>query len=212
MRRLAVLAVGAALLAGCGDDQPSPEQQAKEVRTALAGIPQDGITLGSLQAPATLTVFARPSDYGFEQWVVDDLPELAAPIKAGKVKLQYRTLAGGADATSADDDQRLAGLLQAAGLQDKLYDLLAVVSAQYAGYLDDLTVNDLLRAVPGLSARDVRASADDPRITAAIERAGKANTFSRPGVRVWTLSRGEGSSPEVLRTPEAVAAAVAKLG
>lgn len=155
--------------AGCGKDDTAESERA--AATAIRGVKQAGPVLGESAAPATLTVFARADDIRLRPFVDDVLPELTRRFVAtGKLKVMVRTIADGGNANRAV----LARAVQAAGLQNRFYDTLAAVAANYRGTVSaqglptvvDASETDVDTA---LLRRDMRS----PRVLKAVERGGR---------------------------------------
>ncbi len=163
----------AACLAGCGAGAP-PDSTATVVRRNLevvAGLPQDGITLGKVDAKATLTVFASldASNQGFFS---RDLPVIVKRwVRSGKLRVQLRTVTKDVDATSDGDAASGAALATAAGVDDHLWEFVASLTARYLGYTDDDLLTAALRDVPGIDPAAVRAAAKSARVVQAVKRA-----------------------------------------
>jgi protein-disulfide isomerase len=94
----AVLAIAIAIGTSGGSSGPPPtsaaaKQTAANVATQLTGISQSGTTLGSSSAPVTVTEYGDlvcPVCKDFAQGAAQQL--IANDVKAGKVKLVYRSL------------------------------------------------------------------------------------------------------------------------
>ena len=97
---LAALLIGASLLTGTEKEasaQPAPVPAAVEFaesNTLLAGIPQDGIVLGSPKAPITLVEFADLQCPYCAAWARDAFPTVVDEyVRTGKVRLVFRGMA-----------------------------------------------------------------------------------------------------------------------
>jgi hypothetical protein len=158
----------------------------REALSAVNGLPQDGITLGENTAPATLEARLNVDNLRLAGFFAQDLPRLRSMIKNGQLRVQIRTL------TVPNDDAStaLARLAHAAGLEDALWNFLAVVASDYDGALVPGAEGRLLALTPGVSRGIVATHAADERVLAAVQRAG---TFTRGGAD-FTLSRKNGSS------------------
>ncbi|MBI5106654.1 MAG: thioredoxin domain-containing protein [Solirubrobacterales bacterium] len=151
---VAIVAVAIALSSGGGDDGGSSGggevAGAKETTEMLAGIPQDGITLGKADAPVTLVEFADPQCPFCKEYAMNAVPPLVEKyVRTGKVKMQLQVLTFvGADSKKAG--QALAGAAQ----QDKLWNAAHLVyfnqGQENTGYVTDEWINGILGAIPGL--------------------------------------------------------------
>jgi hypothetical protein len=75
------------------DKATSREEVDREVSELLAGIPQDGPTLGEPKAPITLRVFADLECPTVRRFVVSRLPAIISTwVRNGVIKLEYRSL------------------------------------------------------------------------------------------------------------------------
>jgi hypothetical protein len=162
----------------------------------LAGIPQDGITLGRLDAPDRLAVYADVLSAGFGTFQEDVLPELVRRyVRPGQMAIQIRTLPEATDqALSGISDPALAARgAQAAGLQNHLWQYLAVLSARYPGYFDSDVLADVLSHTPGVQVRAAERDVKSRRIARAVERAAtraRGIGLRRPPGFVFDLAGG----------------------
>lgn len=90
---LAAVVVGSVLLispnsSGAGQDARFDH----EVSALLAGIPQEGRTLGAPAAPVTLQLFADLKDDDSQRWVLTLLPAIIDEfVRPGILKIEYRS-------------------------------------------------------------------------------------------------------------------------
>jgi protein-disulfide isomerase len=109
---------------GSGNDTTSGTTAAAP-SSSLAGIPQNGDTLGSPSAPVTLVVYEDPQCPFCRRWNVETLPTVLTDyVRPGRIKLVYRGVV-------IIGPNSLLGLraIYAAAEQDKLWNL---VDALYA--------------------------------------------------------------------------------
>ncbi len=153
-------ASGATEIAGAGS-----------VNRMLRGVPQQGIELGKPDAPVTLVEIAEPQCPFCAKWARDELPGLVSRyVRRGKIRIEYR----GLSFIGSDSDGLLA-LAEAAGIQNKLWN---VVELEYAnqggegsGYADPAYLTAVARAVPGLDVKKVFADARSSKVRAPINEA-----------------------------------------
>lgn len=147
---------------------------ASRLVASIGKLPQDGITLGDLGAPATLTLYTPvdaflPAFYGVE------LPELIDRlIEPGRMKLQIRTL----PSPGASRPRELARTAQAIGLRDRLWEFLAQLGVRHAGGSGDELVEEALAAISGVRPGWVARKARSRRVRDAVARAAR---FARQG-------------------------------
>lgn len=209
--RTTVIAVGAGglvvvallLLALLGSSNgPAVAESPTSVRLTLAALdrlPQDGIVLGDPAAPATLVVFSAldvPS-----RGIGSALRPLATgPVAEGRLKLELRTLSHDPERLAPDDGDaaRVARVAQAAGLQDKQWQLLAVLADGSPGYVDEDLLDDAVARVPGLDRSRVRHDARSPRISAAVARADAMAEQAEVGPDAPLVLERDGQAPVAL--------------
>ena len=151
-----VLAAALVSLAGCSAGDPvSNARQTARGLDAIAGLPQDGFTLGASNAPWTLSVMSTPTSYELDQ-LITLLPSVTDGfVRDGRLKLQMRTPTRGP--YGANGEERAAsGALLAAGLQGRYWDALIRFVANYAWRRDD----DRAREPDGPVGRAGRRSRD----------------------------------------------------
>jgi protein-disulfide isomerase len=109
-----------AILGAKANDEMDPARVHEEVSALLAGLPQHGTTLGSPDAPLTLTVFGDLECPTVRKFVTAYLPSIVDTwVRDGRVKLEYRSL----KTDTADEqlffDQETAAI--AAGTQHRMW-------------------------------------------------------------------------------------------
>ena len=204
--RLLSAALATALIAsaaGCSaGDTASDERQVRSGLAAIAGVPQDGYTLGRPGARWTLSVISAPTSYELDH-LVTVLPALGERfVRGGRVKLQMRTPTMGP--YGADGDERAAaGALLAAGLQRRYWDALVRFVATYDGEVTTSGLTALLRR-SGVADID-RALADrsSPLIRAALDRAdADAEKAGGTGHLIYLLTSDGGDEFDLTRQAE----------
>ena len=182
---IAAALVAASLLGSSAQGEPSasqPRLAAPVERDPLfRGIPQDGIALGSAQAPVTLVEYADLQCPYCAQWARDAFPTIVEQyVRGGRVRVVFRGLAF----IGPQSDTALRAAL-AAGEQDRLWDvvhgLFVRQGAENSGWVSDA----LLRSFgdTGLDAPRMLESTDSPWVerqfaaaSRAAERAGVSGT------------------------------------
>jgi protein-disulfide isomerase len=155
--------------AGAGDTL----QGVAETKSLLSGIPQKGITLGNANAPVTIVEFADPQCPFCKDYTLNEMPALIEKyVRTGKAKMELRLLSFiGPDSVTA------AGVLTAAGRQDKLWNTTDLFyrnqGEENSGYVTD----DFLTEVLNGAVADVIAivGAREPAVSQEL---GAAKTLS----------------------------------
>jgi protein-disulfide isomerase len=157
---LAVLAVVVAVvIAGPAKDDSQKGGSPTAVVSALKGIPQSGVTLGSPDAPVTMVEFADLQCPFCAEYSRDVLPTLIDHyVRTGKVQLQLRLLR-----FLGPDSDRLARVAVAASAQDRMWQFVELAyqrqGRENSGYATDAFINSLA-ADAGLDKTDAGAAAE----------------------------------------------------
>jgi protein-disulfide isomerase len=180
-----VIVVAAVLISsGGGDDKSSGGdassiQGAAETKAMLAGIPQDGITLGKASAPATIVEFADPQCPYCKEYTLNEMPKVVQDyVRTGKAKMELRFLT-----FIGPDSVKAASVLEAAGQQNKLWEASDLFyrnqGEENSGYVTDEFLTGILNAA-GADADKAISAAGDPAVSQSL---GEAKTAaSRYGV------------------------------
>jgi protein-disulfide isomerase len=137
----------------------------------LSGIPQKGVSLGSPTAKLTLVEFSDPQCPYCGDWARNVFPSLVQKyVRTGKLRMEYAGLSFlGNDSTS------LLRLAQAAGLQNKLWNVVELEfvrqGTENSGYATDAFIKGLVEAVPGLDVKKVLAAANTNAVQPMIDAA-----------------------------------------
>lgn len=155
---------------------PAPQstaanQAATEVVSLLNGIPQSGNTLGSPSAPVTMQYFGDLECPVCREFTLGALPALIQKdVRAGKLKLQYRSLETASRSPEVFKLQQTAAL--AAGKQDKMWYFVELFyheqGEEDSGYVTESYLQGLAQQVPGLNLSDWTAARNDPAFTEQI--------------------------------------------
>ncbi|HEU4974533.1 MAG TPA: thioredoxin domain-containing protein [Baekduia sp.] len=153
---------------------------ASESQKMLAGIPQNGITLGKPNAPVTVVEFADPQCPFCKDYTLNEMPKIVQDyVRTGKAKMDLRLLTFiGPD--SIDAAQTLLG----AGQQDKLWNAADLFyynqEQENSGYVDDAFLRKVLGGVQGLDVDQAMKASTSSQVT---DELGAAKTLaSRYGV------------------------------
>jgi protein-disulfide isomerase len=183
-RAWAAAALLSALLAGCGAGTSSrttataPAQGAGSQASALlAGIPQRGSVLGDGHAPVTVQYFADLQCPFCRRFTLSTLPLLIERyVRAGKLKLEYRSLETATHQPGVFRNQQVAAL--AAGEQDRLWNFIDLFYREQreenSGYVTESFLQGLAQQIPGLNLVAWTAARDEPRLLETLARDARA--------------------------------------
>lgn len=133
----------------------------REVSNVLAGIPQQGSTLGRPDAPVTLEVFIDLKDPDSRTWFLADLPAiLRQDVRTGAIKLEYRAYKTNTYSPQEFVKEQTAAL--AAGAQNKLWNYIDTFyheqGNEFADYSNEANLTLVAQQIPHLNL--ARWSAD----------------------------------------------------
>ena len=196
------------------DSAPPAAESARssEVTARLAGIPQDGITLGAPTAKATLIEWADLQCPFCAQYSRDVLPTLIERyVRPGKLKLEFGVLTFvGADSVEAGQ------MAAAAAQQDKLWHFADAFYLAQGHENTGYVTEDFLREVGTTAGLDVDAAmaaretpATQKLLDAAQAKADEHDVNSTPSFVLQIDGEHRRITPEDL-TPEAFIAALDK--
>jgi protein-disulfide isomerase len=139
-------------------------------KSLLGGIPQKGITLGNATAPVTIVEFADPQCPFCKAYTLNEMPALVEKyVRTGKAKMELRLLSFiGPDSVTA------AGVLTAAGRQDKLWNATDLFyrnqGEENTGYVTDAFLTEVLTGA-GADAAKAIAGAGVPAVSQELAAA-----------------------------------------
>jgi protein-disulfide isomerase len=198
----------------------------REVAALLAGIPQEGQTLGSPTAPVTLQLFAELEDYSSDGWFLRDLPSIIGKlVRTNLLKIEYRAFKTNTIASETFVKQQAAAL--AAGAQNKLWNYACTFyyeqGKEYSPYVTETYLDNIAGQVPGLSSKRWNIDRNsDQRIEQVVEedqQGRAAGIHVTPAYRIgrtdgaltnFTGSEGTTFAGQVHRTTWASAEDIAK--
>jgi protein-disulfide isomerase len=170
-------------------NSPAAKKAAATVNTLLAGIPQDGATLGSPSAKVTLTEYGDlvcPVCKSFALGAENQL--IANEVKSGKVKIVYKALETASQ--TANDSMFVPGqaALLAAGQQKKGWNYIELFYHEQGdetnSYVTDSYLGGLAKQIPGLNfnqwSSDRQSSTLSTQVTADEQAASAAGFGSTP--------------------------------
>jgi protein-disulfide isomerase len=147
---------------------PSP------ARSPFAGIPQRGAALGSPDAPVTLVEYADLQCPYCAYWARTTLPVLVDRyVRQGKLRIVFNGLA-----FIGSDSEKALRAAEAAGLRDRLWDVLDSLyrrqGVENDGWVTDELLRDVAAVVPGLGGRRLLDERWRHRVDLEIERSRSA--------------------------------------
>jgi len=141
--------------------------------SSLAGIPEQGSTLGSPTAPVTLVYFGDLQCPFCREFTLGALrPLIATYVRRGKLKIEYRSLQTATRDGATFQTQQLAAL--AAGSQNKLWPYIELFylkqGKENSGYVDERYLQGLAQQVSGLNLVAWSAARTDPTLANMVGR------------------------------------------
>jgi protein-disulfide isomerase len=186
---------GAAPSASGGQAQQS---QSADVEKLFGGIPQNGVTLGEPDAPATLIEFADLQCPFCAQYTTGALPTVIQDyVRSGRLKMQLRLLR-----FIGPDSERAAEVAAAATLQDKGWDYSDLFyrnqGQENSGYATDAFLERLARETPGLDVNQLESDLDSPPAQKLIRQAERqANQLGVSGTPTFFIQKGNGAPQQL---------------
>jgi protein-disulfide isomerase len=168
--------------------------------SALVGVPQHGDTLGSPDAPATLTVFEDPQCPFCRQWNVDTLPTvIKSYIKTRRIKLVYR----GIEIIGPNTEPGLRAIYAAAA-QNKLWTLVEQLylrqGEENSGWITPAVIRAAATA-GGANGAAILSSSHSAAVTNALKQAeSDATAINLQGTPTFVIQRPP-SVPQQLSVP-----------
>ena len=155
-----VIVVVAVVAAGSGGGSSHKSATPAATDSALKGIPQSGIALGSPKAPVTMVEFADPQCPFCAQYHRDVFPTLLKRyIRTGKVRVELHLLR-----FIGPDSDRLARVAAAASEQNRMWQFVSLAYARQgtenSGYASQQFI-DSLAAGAGLKQTSAGGAADE---------------------------------------------------
>jgi protein-disulfide isomerase len=160
---------------------------------SLAGIPQQGNTLGKASAPVTLIVYEDPQCPFCRSWNVSTLPSVISEfVRPGKIKIEYR----GVVIIGPDSVQGLRAVY-AAGKQNKLWNVSDALYAHQGTENSGWITNDVILA----AARD--AGANGEKILAAMSSSAVKAELTKAQAQA-TADQLQGTPSFIIQRPPAL--------
>jgi protein-disulfide isomerase len=126
----------------------------REVRTLLAGIPQNANTLGQPRAPITLQVFGDLECASARLWMLSVLPTVIQRfVRTGAMRIQYRSMKTDTINPRTFVNQQTAAL--AAGQQHRMWNYIETFyleqGTEYTPYATEQYLDGIASQIPGLN-------------------------------------------------------------
>jgi protein-disulfide isomerase len=165
---VAVALVVLAVVSRSSDDDTPPTPNAL---VDVAGIPQDGVFLGSPDATVTLIEYADLQCPACRAYAHSYLPTVVEQyVRPGRVRAEFRGLAF----IGQDSDTALRYVL-AAGLQDRLWQLQEAMyrnqGAENSGWVSEALLRVVAAEIPELDVDRVLADAQSEQVSTMITQA-----------------------------------------
>jgi protein-disulfide isomerase len=178
-----------------------PVPHAPQTLALLAGIPQQGISLGDPRAPVTLIEFGDLQCPTCAEFASGALPEVIARfVRSGRVQLQFRALG-----LIGTDSRRAAAMALALGAQDRLWQFVELAfhnqELENSGYVTDRYLSAIASAIPGADVARALAARRSGAVSAQLGEA--AALARRAGIRAtpsFEISRA-GQAPRRFTPP-----------
>jgi protein-disulfide isomerase len=137
-----------------GNQTATQNQIDRTISALLAGIPQEGVTLGKRTAPVTMEVFIDLEDPTSRWWFREDLPAIIdAYVRTGALKLRYHAFKRNTYWPAVFVRQQTAAL--AADAQDKLWNYIDTFfyeqGKELTHYVTESYLESIARQTPGLN-------------------------------------------------------------
>jgi len=199
---LVVVAIVVALVLasqlGGGEEAPPAAIDSTDTSAMLDGIPQEGTSLGSPDAPVVLYEFADLQCPYCRQWDRNVLPVLIEDyVRSGRLRIVFQGLAF----IGPDSETALRTAL-AAGQQDRLWHVVDLFYRHQGGENDGWVTEELVggigAAVPGLDTARILDDRGSGAVDDEIAASGRmAESFGINGTPSFLISVN-GGEPEVL--------------
>jgi protein-disulfide isomerase len=203
---VAVLAVVIAIAVSSGGSSGKVNTTAggNDINTLFEGIPQRGLEMGAVNAPATLEEFVDLQCPFCAQFSREALPTLVNDyVRTGKVKviLRPRAFIGPDSVTAAQMVVATARQNKAWNYADTFY---ANQKPENSNYVTDKFLRSIGNAVPGLNVDEaLKAAKTDPKVTKQIQDdETRATTLGSDSTPDFYLTKGNGKPVRIQVSPQ----------
>jgi protein-disulfide isomerase len=200
---LALVAVVVAVVVSSGVLKSDDITGSTEVADRFQGIPQDGVTLGEPNAPATIVEFADLKCPFCAEFSKDGLPQLIDEyISTGKAKIVFRNLTILDGAAEGNDSTDAATMATASGLQDKLWNFVDLFylnqKDENTVYSTDAFLKSIGDAIPGLDVTKAMDQRTSPQVKAQLDLASEqADANNVSGTPTFFVGADEDSLEQI---------------
>jgi protein-disulfide isomerase len=181
--------IAAALITRSGNDAPPPTTAPV---VDLGGIPQSGISLGSPSAKVTLIEYADLQCPVCRAYTESVFPTIVNRyVRTGRVRMEFRGLA-----FIGDDSLKALRYAQAAGLQDRLWQMQEALYRNQGGENSGWVTEDLARElgaeIDGLDVEQMLTDTESDEVAARIGQAQtQATAAGVPGTPTFYIQIGD---------------------
>jgi protein-disulfide isomerase len=187
---VAVALIAVAVLTRNDEEESSPNPTAATID--FTGIPQDGAFLGAPDTGVTLIEYADlqcPACRAYSESILPGVVEQY--VRPGEVRAEWRGLA-----FIGDDSQKALRFVQAAGLQDRLWNLQDALyrnqGGENSGWVTDDLIRELAAEIPGLDVDQLFTDAESPEVASRIANdAATAGTNEVTGTPTLLIQIGD---------------------
>ncbi len=142
----------------------------------LAGIPQNGGTLGNPKAPVTMQEFADIQCPACDQFMKDAFPDIVRKyVRPGKVKVEFHGIA-----FIGPDSEKALRYVNASGQQNKLWNVAELLyrnqGAENSGWVTNAMLRSVANAVPGLDPDTVNGAINSSGVNRQMAESANAYT------------------------------------
>lgn len=208
IKTFAIAIVAASALLVTASAANAEIMHANEVEARIGGIPQSGRTLGSAQAPLTMTYFHDLKCPFCHEFTTEILPTVIRRyVRSGKLRLVAQPVAfvgvdGGADS------RRAAAAAIALGAQGKYWNFSDLFYAnqrdEATTYVSDSYLTELANAIPGADAQPMLSQMSSRKVAKSLKNSralfDRLEFFGVPTVLLTPTGRRVRRADEVERS------------
>ena len=168
------------------------------VEQLLAGVPQNGNTLGNPNAPVTLTYYGDFECPVCQAFTLGSFPQLVQnEVRNGKVKVVYKAFQTATRDPAAFADQQAAAL--AAGQQNKFWNFAELFyheqGQEGTSYMTESYLDGLAKQIPGLNYSAWKSARSNQSLTAQVQsQVNSGNTIGVTGTPTLIFSGPKGQA------------------